>query len=100
MRTFEIMKELKKICGDSYLFCWVDSIYFTDYSKSKKVMAYLKSIKFRGTFEVLSNVEIREKGNHFKINFTKEGKVKAFNIPKSEGSFSRSIISKYIKYKA
>lgn len=99
-RTFEVMKELKRICGDSYLFCWVDSIYFTDYSKSKKIMAYLRSIRFKGSFETLSNVVIKENKNHFKINFTKEGKIKLFNIPRSNGSFSRSVISKYIKYKS
>ncbi len=96
-KTFEIMTELKKICGKSYLFCWVDSVYYSDYSKTKEVVKYLKSIKFHSSFEILSKVEVTDKDNHFTVEFFKEGKIKSFNIPKNEDSFARHIIAKHVK---
>ncbi len=96
-KTFDVMQELKMICGDSYLFCWVDSIYYTDYSKTKLLRQKLKELNFNCSFERLSNFIVRKNKEVYKINFTKKNKVKLFNIPVNNGSFSRDIIRKYIR---
>lgn len=97
-RTYDIMTELKKICGTSYLFCWVDSVYYTDKSKTPLLIDYLKSINFRYSFEILNNVKSVEAKSHYKVTFGKGDKVKYFCVPKNEGSFSRDIITKHLKH--
>lgn len=98
-QTYDLMGELKKICGNSFLYSWVDSVYYTDSTITPKLVAFLKSKKFQHSFEVLYNYDVIQKKDNYKIVFEKGGKRKVFNIPRTSSSFTRAIISKYVHNK-
>lgn len=95
-RTFDIMDELKRMCEQSYLFTWVDGIYFTpNDSAAKDCMRYVSSIGFKATFEKLTQFEVRIKQDKIIVTFVKDGKQKLFNLPPIDSEF-KSIITENI----
>lgn len=89
-RTFEIMSELKKICGKSYLYTWVDGIYFLpDPGIKKECEAFLKEIKFPYSSEFLTEFEIKFMPRFIRASFMKEGKRKNFDLPLQDSAFNR-----------
>ncbi len=96
-KTFDVMQELKKICGNNYLFCWVDSIYYTDNKLTPLLTKKLKELKFNCSFEILREFKVIKSKDVFKITFNKNNKTKSFHIPVNNGSFSRDIVRKFIK---
>lgn len=92
-RTFEIMQTLKSILRQSYLFTWVDGIYFTpDMDGLIQAEDYLRSIGFRYSEDVLTDWNVRVVGGAVKLNFVKEGKIKSFSLPARQSEFA-SIMS-------
>lgn len=98
MKTFEVMQSVKKICSkNSYLFSWVDSIYFKNEKDAQKIIDHLKVSGFNSTFEKLTNMQVSNKINHYKVEFfNASGKKKVFNIPIKDSTFARDIVSKYV----
>lgn len=89
-RTYEIMDELRRICGNDYLYTWVDGIYFLpDPTKLKMCQEYLRKLKFNFTTDILSQFEVRIKQDMVLVQFIKEGKRKIFNLPGIESEFKR-----------
>lgn len=97
-RTAEIMDNLKQICGNDYLFTWVDGIY---YQPSKKVTnlceQYIKSIGFNYTIDHLRDFEITVSERLIRVNFLKKDKKgkwkkKPFNLPLINTEFKRIIV--------
>lgn len=86
-RTYEIMSELRAIIGQSYLFTWVDGIYFSDPSKAKACEDYLTSIGFRYTTEELKDFDLKVLEHKIMLVFQKYNdkkgcfSPKAFNLP-------------------
>lgn len=85
-RTYEIMNELKKILGRGRLFTWVDGIYFLpDEDGMSDCMAYLDSINFPYTVDVLTNFNVDIFPRKIKVTFYKPGKkgdeFRLFNLP-------------------
>jgi hypothetical protein len=96
-RTSEIMAELKSICGNDYLFTWVDGIYLHPNEKSKKKCTdYLESIKFKHSAEALRDFEVKVDTKQVSVNFLKWSKnkwePKPFNLPLPTSEFKRLII--------
>lgn len=88
-RTFEIMQQLKSILRASYLFTWVDGIYFTpDMDGLIQCENYLRSIGFRYSEEILNDWQVRVVKGAVKLNFVKEGKIKSFSLPARESEFA------------
>lgn len=88
-RTFEIMCELRSILGNSYLFTWVDGIYFRpDMDGLLKCEDYLRRISFRYSEEVLTDWQVRVVKGAVKLFFVKEGKIKSFSLPARESEFT------------
>lgn len=93
-RTFEIMSELKKICGKSYLFTWVDGIYFLpDADVKKNCESYLKEIKFPYSGEELNEFEVKFLQRSIKVSFLKKTtdgpKRKFFDLPIQESAYHK-----------
>lgn len=95
-RTFEIMSELKKILGPDYLFTWVDGIYFLpNADKIYEVEAYLRSIKFPFSKDMLSEFDVRFTERSIMLTFKKDGKLKPFHLPHPEDGFKRAISERF-----
>jgi hypothetical protein len=81
-RCSEIMNELRRICGQYYLFTWVDGIYFRP--SAKKIMEceqYLETVKIPCSVDYLENFRVRIKARKVTVDFVKDGEDKYFNIP-------------------
>jgi hypothetical protein len=91
-RTFEIMSELKKICGNSYLFTWVDGIYFLpDPGIKEACYKYLKEIKFPYSMEMLSEFDVQFHNRSIKVSFyrSKTERKKRFDLPMADSRFTQ-----------
>lgn len=97
-RTFEIMSDLKKISGSSYLYSWVDGIYYSPNAAAKKEMIdYLKDINFDFTFDLLKNFRVRIGGSFTTVDFFKDGKLKIFNLPSQSTEFKRAALEAIVR---
>lgn len=89
-KTFEIMDELRRICGTDYLFTWVDGIYFLP---NDRVLAdcreYMDSIEYKYSCDILQEFEVKIKTDLIYLTFKKEGKLKIFNLPGITSEFRR-----------
>jgi len=91
-KTFEMMNELKAICGKDYLFTWVDGIYFLPRpGLREKCQEYLKKIKFPYSAEYLDEFEVKFLSDHINVSFKKEGCKKVFNLPMPDNAFKKAI---------
>lgn len=103
-RTFEIMSELKKICGDKYLFTWVDGIYFQPCEATqKKCEDYLYSISFGFKFEMLQKFTVKFLPKKILLTFKKYSEkkgweTKMFNLPHKE-TLSEKVALDIVKHK-
>lgn len=91
-RTFEIMSELKKICGKSYLFTWVDGIYFLpDPGIEKACKQYLHQIRFPFSSEMLSEFDVQFHPRSIKVSFFRNRKErkKRFDLPMPDSAFTK-----------
>jgi len=97
-RTYEIMSELKSIIGSSYLFTWVDGIYFTDESKILECTDYLDSIGFAYTVEELQNFDLKIFDSKIMLVFYKWSdkkktySPKTFNLPSPTSEFANLMV--------
>lgn len=94
--VYEIIDNLKSICGNSFIFSWVDGIYFTQYSKIKYIRHYLKSIGFKYSIDKLYDFSHTIKKDHIEIKFIKDDETKIFNIPINNKS-KNLIIQNFLK---
>jgi hypothetical protein len=93
-RTSEIMDELKKICGQKYLFTWVDGIYFLpDETIFSNCCEYLDQINFPYTCEYLTDFTVRQTEIKVSLVFKKQGKIKVFNLPHATTDFKKVVVS-------
>lgn len=92
-RTYDVMSNLKAIVGKSYLYQWVDGIYFLpDKNLKKKCINYLKTQNYKYSIDMLDSFEVSIKRDHVLVTFKKEGKRKLFNLPTPQTEFKRIII--------
>lgn len=92
-RTFDIMDELKRICGQDYLYTWVDGIYFLPNVDTKeKCQEYLQSSGLKNSFDQLQEFEVRIKQNEIVVTFKKGAKLRRFSLPPIVSEFKRIIM--------
>lgn len=88
-KTFDIMQNLKVFLKDSYLFTWVDGIYFKpDMRGLIQCEDYLRNLGYRYSEEILTDWQIRMVKGAVRLTFLKEGKIKMFNLPAKESEFA------------
>jgi hypothetical protein len=88
-RTFEIMQDLRVLLRRSYLFTWVDGIYFTpDMDGLMGCEDYLRRIGFRYSEEILTDWNVRVVSGAVKLSFIKEGRIKSFSLPARQSEFA------------
>lgn len=99
-RTSEIMDELRIICGNRYLFTWVDGIYFIpDKETEKECKEYIESIGFKSSCDALEDFEVKVNKKQVTVKFTKDGKPKPFNLPLQNSEFKRLIVEAILSKK-
>lgn len=98
LQTQKIMFDLKRILGDSFLFFWVDGIYFDDIEKVELVENYLRQNNYSNTFERLNcfNV-IREEGYNNIFYTNTKGVPKLFTMPKNEKVNTRGLLMELLE---
>jgi hypothetical protein len=88
-RTFEIMQELRSMLRGSYLFTWVDGIYFIPNMDGLiRCEDYLRRIGFRYSEEILTDWNVRVVSGAVKLSFVKEGRIKSFSLPARQSQFA------------
>lgn len=99
-RTSEIMDDLKVICGNRYLFTWVDGIYFIpDMEVEQACKAYIEAIGFKSSCDDLTDFRVRITKKHVAVNFNKDGKPKPFNLPIPGSEFKRLMVEAILSKK-
>lgn len=103
-RVGDVMRDLKKIAGEDYLFTWVDGIYLrTNDEYLYEISDYLANRYFNWTIDIIYNfrVSINQKGkirlSFWKEHETKDGfeicKQKIFNIPPASSMLATDIVN-------
>lgn len=105
-RVGEIMDELKAICGNSYLFTWVDGIYLRpDVNAAEQCESYINSIGHNYTVEYLKEFQVKIGAKNVNVNFLKYSKKreqwepKPFNLPIADSAFKRLIVEAILSRK-
>lgn len=98
-RTSEIMGDLKTICGNNYLFTWVDGIYLLPNANTvQQCEDYLQENNFLYTTELLRDFDVKITNKQVCVNFLKYSNSKKqwvpkpFNLPTINSEFKRLIV--------
>lgn len=89
--TFLIMQQIKHLIGESYIYSWVDGVYFTNEMDNFLIEDYLISINYPFKTEMLENFIYKNEKEHVSIIFDKGIKTKTFNIPTKKNKFAADI---------
>lgn len=96
-RTHEIMNNLRRFCGQTYLFTWVDGIYFMpSETVADDCISYLNAIGFPFEIDLLNDFEVKMLERRVYVNFEKDGEKKVFNIPFNDTQFTRAMRSVFL----
>lgn len=88
-RTDEIMTILKEACAHSYLFTWVDGIYYADDGATSHMQDILFSNNFKNSYEVLEDFKVKIFEGKIKVSYLKDGEKKQINMPTTNTEFQR-----------
>jgi len=94
-KTENIIHDIKsKILRESFLFSWVDGLYYLNDNTAYKniTQEYLADeYKLQSTFKELTEFEVKIKNNSYRISFNEQGLKKTFNIPFPEMKLKKEI---------
>lgn len=92
-RTFDVMAEARRLLQESFLFSWVDGIYFLDNEDKcyDELMAFFRDNKFKVSFDVLKEFHVKNYKNYYSCSYIKDGKKKLMNVPKQQSSVLKNI---------
>ena len=88
----EIMREIKKILAEDFVYSWVDGVFFENKKNEIKIEKYLKSIKHPFTLEEVTNFRYFSDEKNKKIIFSKSGKEKSLNLPNKNSEQINAIL--------
>ena len=104
-KTFEIMSNLKMICGQKYLFTWVDGIYFIPDEKIYwECIEVLENAAFDFSIERLANFKVQILQGTCKVTFQKENskgeiKNKLFHFSHNPNEYQKSVLATFNTHK-
>jgi hypothetical protein len=92
-KTFDVMHEARGILQESFLFSWVDGIYFLDKENKSysELMQFFELNKFPISFEVLKEFHVKNKKTFYACSYWKGDKKKFMNVPKQQNSIIKNI---------
>lgn len=98
-RTYEVMNNLKQICGTDYLFTWVDGIYFLPNDEALiSCCEYLDFLNLGYKVEILTDFEVSLKDEYVSVSFFKDKDFKVFRLPSRDTEFRSLIMEATILY--
>lgn len=99
--TYKLMNECKEILGDSFLFIWVDAIYFNgDWQKANQVVNYFQSVhRLESSINVLEEFEVELKKDFYRCRFFKDGHYTFMDIPTPEQSEKTELLNHLLNIK-
>lgn len=89
--TFLIMQKCKELIGESYIYSWVDGVYFLNPMDEFLIKDYLNEINYPFKLEIIENFEYKNEKDFVSITFDKGIKTKTFNIPTKKNKFASDI---------
>ena len=89
--TFLLMQNIKQLINESYIYSWVDGVYFSDSADYFLINEYLREINYPFTMETLENFKYKNEKDFISITFEKGIKEKTFNIPTKKNKFAADI---------
>ena len=94
-QTNKLMQECAQIIGASFLFYWVDGIFFTDKNKASAVQEFLNSKGYRSTFEECTKFKFVESKKNCKLIYLKgsNGEKKELSLPKKNNEVNEFLIN-------
>lgn len=81
-----VMRDVKWILGDDFIYYWVDGVFFketTPHKKIQAVMDYLASLGYNYTYEMCDNFSFSKKNGQCKISLLKGDTRKEWNFKDS-----------------
>lgn len=75
------MHACKQVLGDSFLFSWVDGIYFTEKEQTDIMINLLSARGYNSKPETLTDFYSKREKDNYYIEYNKNGNKKRFNIP-------------------
>lgn len=94
-----LMKKLRILAQQDYLFTWVDGIYVrNDQNALRRIRSYLTQLGVNNTVEILENfdLQVNEDGK-IKLEFGKGKDLKKFTIPSMTNEFTQYCVDYIIK---
>lgn len=92
----KLMNYLELCLDETFVFSWVDGIYFTDYKKTKYVQIDIEQYGLQCTSQNLTEFNIKRKQQTTELTFYDEKKeYKIFNLPLPQNSFNKDILTYY-----
>lgn len=95
----EIMNEVSKIAGDSFLYFWVDGIYLKpsiSWIQVRQIMDIFRESAYNVHTHTLNNFDLILKGDTIHVSFSKDGEQKLFQFPDKTGQILRNDAMKKI----
>lgn len=78
----DIMMNISRLVGSSFLFFWVDGAFFLGEENVIKVREYLDGLNYKYSFDVCRNFNLVENANHSYISYQKCEKFTKLSMPK------------------
>lgn len=92
-RTAQIINKIKEIISpESFVFSWVDSVYYLNDADTEIIGQYLTSIDIKYKYKILENVSVQETANFYFLKHGFTAGKNIFNIPKKENDFKKSLL--------
>lgn len=88
-----IMDAIRAAIGNSFLFYWIDGIYFDNPDKAPLIMQILRENQYKYSFDTLTDFIYKEHEKRFIIYYKKDGEQKTFNVPKHNSTVAKEIIN-------
>lgn len=89
----QIMNKCREIAGNSFLFYWVDGIYFDKKDCIDKISDYLSEHNYAHSTDELHEFTFTDTANRYNLHFFKDGEKKTFPIPKPNAEINKKIIA-------
>lgn len=101
-RVSEIINEASQHLGQSFLFSWVDGIYFLENPDSaikagEIIKEFFAEKGFKSSFDTLTEFTVKLNNTHFHCSYKKEDVFKTMNVPRYDNIAVKKITNYLLK---
>lgn len=88
----EIMMQCKSLCEDSFMFFWVDGIFFKDFSAVGRIGRYLSEIGYKYSIDICTEGRYSESNNTKTFSYYKGDEPKQLFLPNKNDAINEFLI--------